>query len=86
MIKYLYSIYDNKAKAFSNPFTSVNDHTAVRDFQRAATDPNSDICRFPEDYTLFQIASFNDENAVLDYKSQIVNLGIASSFKPILEG
>lgn len=86
MQKQMFSIYDSKAKVFSNPFTSINTATAVRDFQRAASDPHSDISRFPEDYTLFDLATFDDVTGVIAFNSVPVNLGIASQFKPIMEG
>ncbi|AXH74860.1 MAG: nonstructural protein [Microviridae sp.] len=86
MQKRLFSIYDSKAKVFSAPFTSINSATAIRDFQRAACDPSSDICNFPEDYTLFEMASFDDNTGVIDYNLTPVNLGLAAQFKNPMEG
>jgi len=81
MIKFLFSVYDSKAAVYSNPFVSLNQAVALRDFNRAATDSNSDISRFPEDYTLVELGEFDDETSVMHLHTQPVNLGHASQFK-----
>lgn len=81
MQKFFYSVYDSKAKVFSNPFTSVNHLTATRDFNRAANDPSSDISKFPEDYTLYEIGSFDDVLGILVPHENPTNLGMAIQFK-----
>lgn len=63
MIKPMFSVFDAKARVFSSPFLSTNEDTAIRDFKRAATDPQTDICRFPSDYDLYRLGTFNDENS-----------------------
>lgn len=81
MLKFLYSVYDNKAKAYSNPFTSVNQSTAIRDFTQAARDPNSQLSKFSEDFTLVELAEFDDETAVFNTHPNPIVLGLASNFK-----
>jgi len=80
MVKNVYSVFDSKASVFAVPFTSVNNLTAIRDFSRAANDPQSDLARFPEDYFLYQVATFDDNSGLIS-PVQLVNLGSASSFK-----
>jgi len=65
MLKPMFCVYDSKARVFANPFISVNNETAIRDFQRACTDPQSDLMRFPSDYTLYKIGAYDDSNAML---------------------
>ncbi|AXH74041.1 MAG: nonstructural protein [Microviridae sp.] len=65
MQKTLNSVFDSKARTFSNPFTSVNRDTAIRDFRRAAADPNSDIFHNQEDFALYEIGTFTDDNALI---------------------
>ncbi len=62
MIKQIYSVFDAKAQTYSNPFYSPNEQIAVRDFTRACRDPNLDLSKFPEDFSLQHLGSFNDEN------------------------
>lgn len=61
MTKYMYVIFDSKARLFSNPFYTVSDIVALRDFKRAANDKNSDIYHSPDDYELHLLGQFNDE-------------------------
>jgi len=62
MIRSLYSVRDLKAQTFCNPFASLNDATARRDFARAVNDPNSQLCQNPEDFSLALVGTFDDES------------------------
>lgn len=62
MIRSLYSVRDIKAQTFCNPFASLNDGTARRDFAHAAQDKSHGIGQNPEDYSLCIVGSFNDES------------------------
>jgi len=55
------SVYDQKARFFSAPFTSMTTDTATRDFVRAVTDSRGMVDKFPQDYELYCIGQFNDE-------------------------
>lgn len=65
MIKVMCSVFDSKAACFSNPFYSPNIPVATRDFSAACMDKNSGISRNPEDYSLFQVGTFDDESGLL---------------------
>lgn len=58
----LYSVYDSKAAVFCAPFTSENDHTALRAFKYAANDKTQEIGRYPSDFTLFRIGTFSTDS------------------------
>lgn len=62
MIKVVCSVFDAKAGLFSNPFYSVNTAVAKRDFFAGCSDPKSGLSRNAEDYSLFQVATFDDES------------------------
>lgn len=63
MIKDMFTVYDAASKTFCTPFFSENITTATRAFAYAANDPNSEISRFPSDYSLFHFGTFDDQNA-----------------------
>jgi hypothetical protein len=65
MIKVVCSVFDVKAVAYSNPFYSVNTAVAVRDFSHAVSDPNSGLFNNPEDFSLYQVATFDDESGLI---------------------
>lgn len=81
MIKKVFSVYDSKAKLFSTPFYSHNDQTAERDFARAVNDPNTDLYKFSEDYSLMELGQFDDETGSFDLHVAPINHGLGSSFK-----
>lgn len=80
MIKYLFTVWDSKAKTHCNPFTSVNQQTALRDFAQAANDSGTQIAKFPTDFTLFEVGEFDDETCTFNIHPAPVNLGMASQF------
>lgn len=83
MLKSIFSVYDVKAKTFSTPFFSVNRQTALRDFHRATNDPQSDLHNFPEDYTLHDLGTFDDQSGSIACHPMPENLGMALQFKGV---
>lgn len=65
MLLYAYTVKDAKAGTYGAPFFAANDAIATRSFLQAAADPNTTINAYPEDFSLFKVASFNDESAEL---------------------
>lgn len=57
----LYSVYDRQSRQFSAPFTSFTDETATRDFIRAVHDSRGSVDKFPADYELHTIGSFDSD-------------------------
>lgn len=55
----IYSLYDSKAKAYTNPFYQRTNGEALRSFETAANDPQTDICRFASDFTLYEIGEWD---------------------------
>lgn len=75
----LYSVFDSKSRIFCNPFVSHNDQTALRDFARAAIDPSLEIGKYPSDFSLHLIGSFDRQTGFLTPESTPINLGLAAS-------
>jgi len=65
MIHKLYSVFDVKTQVFCKPFYAENDATALRGFTYAANDKTTDIGRWPEDYSLFFLGSFDDSDCTI---------------------
>jgi len=63
MVKQIYSVFDAKAQTYSHPFYAPNEQIAIRDFTRACRDPQLDLSKFPEDFSLQHLGTFDDENA-----------------------
>ena len=60
------SVYDVKADIFSTPVFTASQATAKRDFADVAQNPESKICKHPEDYRLFLLGMFDDETGTVE--------------------
>ena len=63
MKQQVFSIYDSKAQAYFPPFCLHNPQMAIRQFTDMVNDIESRISKHPEDYTLFQIAEWDDQDS-----------------------
>lgn len=77
----MFSVYDNKARAYCTPFFCPTEEVGMRAFATAANDPAHLICHHPEDYTLVVIATFDDDTGAVAVKPHILQLGMAISFQ-----
>lgn len=80
MIRKAFSIYDSKAKVFSNPFFMSEEGEALRDFIDLANDPNTRVFKHPEDFILYKVGTYNDSDATFENTVPPANLGIASAY------
>lgn len=79
MIHNIYSVYDNKAKAFLPPFILATDGMAIRAIGNCVNDEKHQFGRNPNDYQLFRIGMFNDNDATIE-PSKPFSLGLAAQF------
>lgn len=81
MLLKVFCIYDSKAEAYLQPFFMMARGEAVRAFQTAVNDPQTNFCKHPSDYTLFEIGTFDQSSGnVAPYEAK-VSLGLALEFK-----
>nr|DAV55806.1 MAG TPA: DNA binding protein [Microviridae sp.] len=80
MILHIYSIFDNKARAYLPPFFMVNDQVAYRAFADAVADPSHQFSKNPNDYCLYCIGSFDDSTGGILSAEVHENLGLAAQF------
>lgn len=59
----LFTIYDEKAQVFIAPFFVPTIGLATRAFSDCVNSPDHQFAKHPQDYSLFQIASFDDGDA-----------------------
>jgi len=76
----MYAVYDSKAEVHSAPFVVRTKGEAIRSFQEAANNKESHIGKYPEDYALFEIAEWNDENGVVTPHKAPIHIGGAREF------
>ena len=81
MIHKIYTIFDSKALVFGNIFIQKTNGEAIRSFSEVANDPQSAICKYPEDFCLMEIGTFDDTKGQLTSLNAPINLGLAQEFK-----
>jgi hypothetical protein len=77
MEQLVFSVYDSKAEAYMQPFFMNTKGQALRVFQDSLEDNQSQLSKHPEDFTLFQIGTFNQQNASLIPLKTPISLGTA---------
>lgn len=81
MILKIFTIYDSKANSFLQPFYCPNQSVAIRHFAHAANDPSTDIGRYPEDFNLHEIGTFDTDSGDLAITTPAISHGMAIQFK-----
>nr|QJB19242.1 MAG: nonstructural protein [Microvirus sp.] len=62
----VFSIYDAKMGTYQQPFCAQTIGQATRLFDDLVNDQNTGPNKHPEDYTLFEIGSFEDEKGYFE--------------------
>ncbi len=75
----IFSVYDSKAEAFLNPIFCPTRAVAIRSFTASAINPDSDFCRHPEDFSLFELGEFDPATGILKEAPKVL-LGSAQEF------
>ena len=82
--KILFSIYDDVTKMYEPPFLDVNKGSAMRRIQDLMqSNPQSTYAKFPDNYTLMEIAQFTEETGLIfqDTLEHVVDLKDISTTK-----
>lgn len=66
MIYGVYSIFDSAAGVFTAPTIDISDASAVRSFQQALANSGSIMNFKPDDFSLYQVGTFDVESGNLD--------------------
>ena len=77
----LFTVYDCKTETYLRPFTMLTKGEAIRGFAETANDPQSQICKYPADFTLFELGEYDDQTAVISPYEAKISLGCAIEFK-----
>lgn len=58
----IYSIRDSKSEVFNTPFYKSTHGEAERDFRSAVTDEKTTLNKYPEDFDLYFLGEYNDND------------------------
>lgn len=59
----LYAVRDLKAESFANIMCIPTQGLAIRSFAEACADPRSEMNKYPEDFMLYEIGSYEPNSA-----------------------
>lgn len=77
----VFSVYDSKVEAFMQPLFFTTGGQAIRVFADTVNSPNHQFAAHPEDFTLFELGSFDDATAKFENLLTPHSLGLATEFK-----
>ena len=80
MILKIFVIFDSKAGAYLPPFFMHAEGQATRAFSNMANDRSTQIGLNPEDYTLFEVGTFDDNTAQFEMLESKRALGTAIEY------
>lgn len=85
MLMQVFAVYDSKVQAFSIPFILKSKGEALRSFTEISNDKSSSIGKYPSDFTLFNIAQYEDTTGLITSYDTPVSLGLALEFVHVVE-
>lgn len=69
----LFTVHDSKAAYHFNPIVHRNAGEAIRAFETAVENPESQFHKYPADFTLFEIGTFDvDTGGIKTYEDKIL--------------
>lgn len=77
----IFSVYDSKAEGYLPPFTAITKGQAMRTFGDYCNNPEHPFYKHAEDYTLFEIGSYDDSKGTVSPNAANIPLGLALEFK-----
>lgn len=65
MLLRMYVVYDSKAEIYTHPSFLPTRAVAVRQFAELVNDGKHEFSRHPEDYSLFELGTFDDGSGLI---------------------
>ena len=70
----IFTVYDTKTAAYLPPFFMQTKPAAIRAITDCVNDPEHQFAKHPEDYILFYLGMFDDQNALYVMEQTPVSL------------
>lgn len=81
----MFTVYDSAARRYLDPFCAPTIEVAIRLFRELANKPDHAFGKFPGDYELRHIGSFDAEAGILIAADPTHSLGVALTYVNRLE-
>ena len=79
----VYSVYDSKTQAYMSPWFARSRGEAIRSFTEAVNDPKSMFHKYPADFTMFELGTWDDQAGTVTLDETKQNIGLATHFKRV---
>lgn len=79
----VFSVYDSKIEAFMQPFFLRTRGEAIRAFTELCSDATSNPGKYPADFTLFELGTFEELSGKFVMHTTPTSLGLALDFKRV---
>lgn len=76
----IFTVYDTKAECYLQPFFLPTRGLALRTFTETVNDKSHNFGKYPEDYTLFVLGSYEDQNSEFLLSKAPISLGVGVEF------
>jgi len=76
----MYCVYDSKVEAYMMPFYVQSKGQAIRMFAELANDKDTNVGKYPAEFTLFDLGEIDDSNAKFKLHSTPIAVGVAIEF------
>lgn len=80
MIHKVFSVYDSKAEVYMTPIFFKTKGEALRAFTSTVNDESHHFHKYAEDFTLFEVGSYDDSKCKFDLHLTAIPLGKAIEF------
>lgn len=74
----IFSVYDSKAQAYLQPFFLPNKAVALRALTDCVNDSNHTFGKYPADYILFELGTFDESKAVFELHAAPMSIAVCS--------
>ncbi len=85
MILKMFTVYDSKAELYLPPFYNKTTGQAVRAYDDTCNQKDHPFYKHPEDYTLFEIGTYDENTAEIITYDAKTPLGTALEYKQLSE-
>jgi len=77
MVLLLCAVKDIKTNRFNRPFPESDKINAIRGLSMVVNDPNTQIHHFPQDFELWQVATFDDMNGQITENHEFIESALS---------
>lgn len=76
----IFQVFDSKAETYHQPFFAQATGAGLRSFSAACNNPEHDFNRYPADFTLFEIGTYDTQTGDITTYPAKKSMGLALDF------